>query len=42
MGHTPDFLEVKVLTDCPLPKEDIPVRPLHREGEILICAPYLD
>ena len=42
MGHTPDFLEVKVLTDCPLPKEDIPVRPLRREGEILICAPYLD
>ena len=42
MGHTPDFLEVKVLTDCPLPKEDIPVRPLRREGEILVCAPAFD
>ena len=42
MGHTPDFLEVKVLTDCPLPKEDIPVRPLRREGEILVCTPVLD
>ena len=42
MGHTPDFLEVKVLTDCPLPKTDIPVRPLRREGEILICTPVSD
>ena len=42
MGHTPDFLEVKVLTDCPLPKEDVTVRPLRREGEILVCEPVFD
>ena len=42
MGHTPDFLEVKVLTDCPLPKTEIPVRPLRREGEILVCTPISD
>ena len=39
MGHTPDFLEVKVLTDCPLRGEPLTVRPLTREGEILICKP---
>ena len=39
MGHTPDFLEIKVLTDCPLPDGITEVRPLRREGEILICAP---
>ncbi len=42
MGHTPDFLEVKVLTECPLPGGEVSVRPLHREGEILVCAPALD
>lgn len=39
MAHTPDFLEVKILTDCPLPRAEITVLPLRREGEILICAP---
>ena len=37
MGHTPDFLEVKVLTNCPLPHEGVAVTPLRREGETLIC-----
>ena len=41
MGHTPDFLEVKLLTDCPLRGTEIRVRPLRREGEILVCAPVL-
>jgi tRNA A37 methylthiotransferase MiaB len=40
MGHTPDFLEVKVLTDCPLRGEELTVRPLRREGEILVCEPF--
>ena len=39
MGHTPEFLEVKVLTDCPLQSAEITVRPLRREGELLICRP---
>ena len=39
LGHTPDFLEIKVLTDCPLPKAEVTVRPLRREGETLICTP---
>ena len=39
MGHTPDFLEIKVLTDCPLPRAEITVTPIRREGEILICSP---
>ena len=38
MAHTPDFLEVKILTSCPLPQEEITVTPIRREGEILICA----
>ena len=38
MGHTPEFLEVKILTSCPLPQEEITVTPIRREGEILICA----
>ena len=42
MGHTPDFLEIKVLTDCPLPRSEVHVRPLRREGETLICTPILD
>ena len=41
MGHTPAFLEVKVLTDCPLHGGEMTVRPLHREGEILVCRPVL-
>ena len=39
MGHTPDFLEVKVLTDCRLTDSELSVRPLRREGEILVCEP---
>ena len=42
MGHTPDFLEVRVLTDCPLSGEELTVRPQGREGEILICGPMPD
>ena len=42
MGHTPDFLEVKVLTDRPLPKTEVTVRPLRREGEILVCELMTD
>ncbi len=41
MGHTPDFLEVKVLTDCPLRGTEMTVLPLRREGEILVCTPAL-
>ena len=41
MGHTPDFLEVKLLTDCPLRGTEVRVRPLRREGEILVCTPVL-
>ena len=39
MAHTPEFLEVKVLTGCPLPQREITVTPVRREGEILICTP---
>ena len=39
MGHTPEFLEVKVLTDCPLKGSELTVRPIGRDGEILICQP---
>jgi hypothetical protein len=39
MAHTPDFLEVKILTDCPLPREELTVLPIRREGETLICSP---
>ena len=39
MGHTPDFLEVKVLTDCPVRGGEMTVLPLRREGEILVCTP---
>ncbi len=38
-AHTPDFIEVKLLTDKRLPAIDIPVTPLRREGETLICTP---
>ncbi len=41
LGHTPDFLEVKVLADSPLPQKDITVLPVSREGEALICRPVL-
>jgi threonylcarbamoyladenosine tRNA methylthiotransferase MtaB len=37
LGHTPNFLEIKLLTDCPLPPAEIAVSPLRREGERLIC-----
>ena len=39
MGHTPDFLEVRILTDTPLPACACTVLPCHREGEILVCRP---
>ena len=41
MAHTPDFLEVKLLTDCPVSQE-VPVTPIRREGEILICTPAMN
>ncbi len=41
MAHTPDFLEVKILTDCPLPRRELTVRPVSREGEVLVCVPCL-
>ena len=39
MGHTPDFLEVKILTDSPLSSAECTVLPCHREGEVLVCRP---
>ena len=39
MAHTPEFLEVKVLTSCPLSRDGVTVTPLRREGEMLICTP---
>ncbi len=39
MGHTPDFLEVKILTQSPIPSDECTVLPCHREGEILVCRP---
>ena len=39
MGHSPDFLEIKILTDSPLQETEISVLPLRREGEILVCKP---
>lgn len=41
LAHTPDFLEVKILTDCPLPRIDLTVKPVSREGEALVCVPCL-
>ena len=41
MAHTPDFLEVKILTSCPVSQE-ITVTPIRREGEILICTPAMN
>ena len=38
MAHTPEFLEVRVQTDCPLPQAEITVIPVRREGEILLCT----
>ncbi len=38
-AHTPDFIEIKLLTDQELPAVDLPVIPLSREGETLICTP---
>ena len=37
MGHTPEFLEVKVLTDCMHLPAEMTVMPYAREGEQLIC-----
>lgn len=39
MAHSPQFLELKILTDCPLPRTELAVRPIAREGETLICVP---
>jgi threonylcarbamoyladenosine tRNA methylthiotransferase MtaB len=39
LGHTPDFLEVKVLTDCTRLPTEITVIPVRREGEQMICTP---
>ena len=36
-GHTPDFLEIKILSDTPLPHREVTVRPIRREGELLVC-----
>ncbi|MBP3665534.1 MAG: tRNA (N(6)-L-threonylcarbamoyladenosine(37)-C(2))-methylthiotransferase MtaB [Clostridia bacterium] len=41
MAHTPDFLEVKIHTDCRLPHEELTVKPVSREGEVLVCVPCL-
>ncbi len=38
-AHTPDFLEVRVVSDSPLSDGEQWVRPLRREGEVLIAAP---
>ena len=42
MAHSPDFLEVKILTDCPLLRRELTVRPISREGEVLVCVPLSD
>ncbi len=39
MGHTPEFLELKVMTGDPLPEGEILVRPVGREGELLLAEP---
>ncbi len=39
VGHTPDFMEVRILHDTPLPLGEISVRPIAREGEQLIAVP---
>ena len=36
-GHTPDFLEVKLLTSSPLSCAERAVLPCRREGEVLVC-----
>ncbi len=38
-AHTPDFLEVRVESESPLPDGEQWVRPVRREGEILIAVP---
>lgn len=38
-GHTPNFMEVRVELDRPLPGGEISVRPVRREGEVLVCMP---
>ncbi len=38
LGHTPDFLPIKLLTDHPVcAHAEITVIPTHREGEVLVC-----
>ncbi len=39
LGHTPDFLEVRVECDRPIPDGEITVLPMRREGELLVCRP---
>ncbi len=38
-GHTPDFMEVRLETDGPLPDGELLVRPIGRDGEILLAYP---
>ncbi len=38
-GHTPNFMEVRIDGDIPFPDREIPVLPVRREGEILVCRP---
>ncbi len=42
LGHTPDFLEVRVETDCPLPPAEVTVMPVSADGEVLVCVPASD
>ncbi len=39
IGHTPDFMEVRVESDCPLPDRELRVLPIRRDGEVLVCTP---
>ncbi len=39
LGHTPDFLEIRIDCDRPLPDGEVTVLPVRREGEILVCRP---
>ena len=37
-GHTPNFIEVRVESACNMSGCEVPVYPLRREGEILVCS----
>ena len=37
-GHTPSFIEVRVETECNLSGCEVPVYPIRREGEVLVCS----